>query len=180
MTEKSKSTMPSDGRGWTPDGSIWNGETQAQAFTDTVTAATLITVPGRWFRFFATATCHINIGTLSVYPAAATTEDACYPVEAGVWSDPVYVPTTFDTEGDGTGSLYFTVIRNAADGTLYIAQYGETEGTRTLAVSTTSMTTTTTTTSTTTTTTTTTSTTTTTTTTTSTTTTTTTTTSTTT
>jgi len=105
-----------------PNAGIWTGEIQRIATAATSSAATAITVPGRWFRFYASALCHIVIGgKTDLRPATATGADTCYPVQAGVWSDPVYVPGVFDSAADGTGTLYIRVIRNAADGSLFIA-----------------------------------------------------------
>ncbi len=119
-------SIPTDGRGQVPpNAKIWTGEVQSIGFDDSGTAATKITTPGRWFMFYATTTCHIVIGNATINAAHATAANRCYPIPDGDtagWHGPIYVPDTFDTQGDGTGDLYVRVIRNAANGTLYIAQ----------------------------------------------------------
>jgi len=106
-----------------PDSDIWTGETQAIAYTDASTAATAITVPGRWFRFFAKTGAHIVMGGKSdLAPASATVSDQCYPLPVAAWTDPVYIPNVFDSAGTGGGTLYIRIIRSATtNGTLYIA-----------------------------------------------------------
>lgn len=124
-----------------PDGVIWTGEVQAIAFTDTP-GTTAITIPGRWFRFYATTACHLNIGgSVRIHNASASRLDACFPLPAGAWSQPVYIPSTFDSGGDGAGTLYLSVVRNSANGTLYISQAYPTTDTRTVGATSTSTTT---------------------------------------
>ena len=143
MTEKAQGTPPAIG-GFTPDGSVWTGEVQALDFADTATAATAITVPGRWFRFYATAGCCVNIGDANIQTATTALQDSCWPIPSGVTTAPIYIPTSFDSAGDGTGTLYISAIRSgASDGTLYICQCYPSSDTRTTGLQSTTTTTTT-------------------------------------
>ena len=145
-------SVPTDNRGMIPPGTReWTGEVQYLAVTDTCTAATKITVPGRWLYFYATETCHITVGDEYISAASATLKNRCFPIPDGNtgagWCGPFYFPAEFDSNHDGTGDLYIRAIRNAANGALYIAAAFRSEGmTPGAAASTTSTTTTTTTT----------------------------------
>ena len=116
--------MPRDAGGFPIPGFVWTGEVQSISFTDTSTTADKITVDGRWLMFYATAECHIVIGNDTIHSAHATAGNRCFPIPNGDtagWVGPFYIPPSFDTTEDGEGDLYIRVIRNAADGVLYIA-----------------------------------------------------------
>ena len=158
-------SVPTDNRGMIPPGTReWTGEVQALAFTDTVTAATKITVPGKWLYFWATEACHITLGDAYISAAHATNKNRCFPIPSGKdgagWCGPFYVPAEFDSKHDGSGDLYVRAVRNSTNGTLYISAAfrsagltpgaaGSTTSTTTTTTTTTSTTTTTTTTTTT-------------------------------
>ena len=128
-----KFSVPMDGAGHPIQGAFtWTGEVQSVAFVTASSAATQITVPGRWFMFFATSLCHIVIGNAGIHDADLTAKNRCFPIpdgDTGGWVGPVYIPDQFDTLTNGTGDLYIKAIRNAADGKLYIASVHVTEGT---------------------------------------------------
>ena len=113
---------PFDGRGEVPPNClVWTGEIQSIAFVTASSAATAITIPGRLFEISADQDCHIVFGNANVNAAHATATSRCYPI----WAKRkyiIYVPDGFDTLQDGTGTLYVRVLRNSADGRLYIAQ----------------------------------------------------------
>ena len=93
-------TIPRDAGGHPPDGTIWTGEIQRLAFTDTCTAATEVTVPGPWYSFYATNVCHIVFGgKTDLRPATATGDDTCYPIPSGSWTEPVYIPDNGELRG---------------------------------------------------------------------------------
>lgn len=122
------SSIPLDTRGNMPPGAIfWTGEVQAIAVGATSSAATEITIEGRWFYVYATCECHLLFGNAGIHTAHATQDNRCFPVpNSGPLLGPIYVPDSFDVNKDGTGKLYVRVIRASADGYLYLIAGAET------------------------------------------------------
>ncbi|MCP4493366.1 MAG: hypothetical protein GY820_39580 [Gammaproteobacteria bacterium] len=113
-----------------PTGALtWTGEVQAIAFTDTA-GTTKVTVNGSDFLVTATTACHIVFGPLGIPDATATGADECFYLPANVPTK-IFVPPFFRRDpGAATaegklvqGSLYINVVRNSADGTLYLSEY---------------------------------------------------------
>lgn len=126
--KKSGALLRRDGQNEPTGALTWTGEVQAIAFTDTV-AATKITVHGYDFLLTATTACHIVFGPAQVAAATPTGAGECFYLPANV-PTLVYVPPFFSMNpGASTvegklvqGDLYISIVRNATNGTLYIAE----------------------------------------------------------
>jgi len=119
---EARQTLRQDALGQWTGAYNWTGESQAIAFTDTV-ATTEITLSNlNDLVFVATQDCHINLGARStINDASATVKNRCYFIKAGVYV-PIYVPEDFmRLSAGGTRQLHISIVRNSANGTLYIS-----------------------------------------------------------